>query len=162
MTVMERTPCARLSSNVYGFVEFVRDVEWRLQMLAETVSEPDFDWPGVLILDVAAGLSVTAFPIGATAAERERLVTELVVLIGEADARRFAWAMPCLRDEGGHYRECLLLVCAERGRVEAALAEVRPESRAPRLGPFRHGPFGSGARRISGRFVEPLVAALYY
>jgi len=145
---------------VYGFIDFVRDAEWRLQKLAETVGEPEFAWPGVLILDVAAGLSVATFPIGATAAARERLVAELVALIGEAGARRFAWAMPCLRDEGGHYGECLLLVCGERGCVVAALAEIRREGRAPRLGPFRHGPFGSGARRISGRFVEPLLAAL--
>jgi hypothetical protein len=148
-------------SRSYSFADFVRDVEWRMRRLTRTVAEPDFVWPGVLILDLKDGLSAESFTIGETALVHDCLVGELVETIGRARPRRFAWVMPCLREEQGVRIECLLLVFVERGRAEAALADLwRRAGEAPRLGPFKHGPFGSGARRISGRFVEPLLEAL--
>jgi hypothetical protein len=150
-----------LGSHVYSFDDFVRDVEWRVRRLGRTVEDPDFTWPGVLILDVAGGLSAEAFVIGATAEEREILIDELLVVIGVSQARRFAWVMPCLREVNGVNVECLLLIVAERGRTTAVLGDIRREGgRAPRLGPFMRGPFGGGARRVAGRFIEPLLAAL--
>lgn len=148
-------------SGRYSFTDFIRDVEWRMRRLTRTVAEPDFVWPGVLILDANDGLRADSFTIGAAQLELDRLVDELVETIRHAQPRRFAWVMPCLREERGAHVECLLLVFIERGRAEAALADVvRRAGEAPRLGPFKHGPFGSGARRISGRFIEPLVEAL--
>lgn len=144
----------------YSFASFVDDVEWRVRLLARGIDDPDFAWPGVLILDVPDGLSADAFTIGATAEEREQLIADLVGRIRTERARRFAWVMPCLRrDERGDV-ECLLIICGERDRAEALLAEMaRAPGRAPRLGRFSRGAFGGGARRVSGRFVEPLLAA---
>jgi hypothetical protein len=159
-----RTSCACLLSGMptrYSFADFIRDVEWRMRRLARSVTEPDFVWPGVLILDVEDGLSAESFVIGETGPELEHLIGVLVETIRCTRARRFAWVMPCLREERGVRIECLLLVFAERGRAEAALGDLlRRAGVAPRLGPFKHGPFGAGARRISGRFVEPLFEAL--
>jgi hypothetical protein len=159
------TPCAgltsRVSCNSYTFPAFLRDVEWRTRGLSRTITDPDFVWPGLLILDLQDGLSAESFAIGGTALECERLVDELVETIKRTRARRFAWVMPCLREDKGVRIECLLLVVAERHRVEAVLADLlRRPGEAPRLGPFKHGPFGSGARRVSGLFVEPLLEAL--
>lgn len=145
----------------YTFPRFIDDVEWRVRLLAKGVHDPDFSWPGVLILDVSAGLSSEAFRIGTTAAELNQLVADLVARIRSERARRFAWVMPCQRrDERGDV-ECLLIVCGERGRdAQALIAEIfRAPGRAPRLRRFSRGAFGSGARRVSGRFVEPLLAA---
>ena len=158
------TPCAGLRSEVstgYTFEAFVKDVEWRVRYLTRTVADPDFVWPGVLILDGDGGLSAESFEIGPTGAEHRELVGELVVAIRTGRPRRFAWVMPCLRDEDGLLCECLLVVFAERGQVQAALAPLeRYGRRGHRLGPFNYGTFGSGARRISGLFVEPLLEAL--
>lgn len=160
-TVMERVRGVRSSVSSYTFESFVDDVEWRVRALAWSVAEPDFQWPGLLILDVAAGLDAEAFAIGKTPEERDQLVRELVANIRGSRARRFAWVMPCLRRDGKRTVECLLVVCGERGRVEALLAQVvRLPGKAPRLSRFSRGAFGSGARRVSGRFVEPLQAAL--
>jgi hypothetical protein len=148
----------------YTFASFVNDVEWRVRALTLRLSDADFNWPGVLILDAAGGLSAESFVIGASTDERDRLVLELADRIRAARARRFAWVMPCVRRQranGEEEAECLLIVCGERGRAEALVAEVqRAPGRAPRLGRFSRGAFGSGARRISGRFVEPLLDAL--
>jgi hypothetical protein len=145
----------------YTFEAFVRDVEWRVRHLTRTVADPDFVWPGVLILDGEGGLSAESFEIGPTATERGELVAELVAAIRASPPRRFAWVMPCLRDEGGLLCECLLIIFAERGQVRAAVASLeRSERHGPRLGRFNYGAFGSGARRISGVFVEPLLEAL--
>jgi len=144
---------------VYSFTDFSAEVEWRVARLAR-LRERDDLWPGLLILDVAAGLSAEAFPIGHTQHERARLVSELVTKIRAAHPRRLAWVMPCQRELEGRLGDCLLLLIAERGRVEAALADFRRTDGAPRLGPFNWGPFGSGARRVAGAFVEPLLAAL--
>jgi len=156
--------CAVLRSKVsgrYSYADFVRDVEWRLRRLSQTVVDPDFVWPGVLVLDVKDGLSAEAFTIGTTLAERDSLSADLVATIRRSRARRFAWVMPCLREIEGTRSEWLLLVVAERGRAEAGVAElVRRHGGAPRLGPFEFGPFGRGARRISGRLVDPLLEVL--
>lgn len=148
-------------SQLYSYADFVRDVEWRLRLLSRTVTDPNFVWPGLLVLDVKDGLSAEAFTIGTTLAQRDRLARELVATIRKSQARRFAWAMPCLREVEGASRECLLLIVAERRRAEAAVADfTRSPGEAPRLGHFKHGPFGGGARRISGRLVEPLLEVL--
>lgn len=146
---------------MYGFDDFVADVKWRIRFLGARVTEPTFTWPGLLILDVRLGLTAEAFAIGPTSAERERLVGELVARIRDERPRRFCFAMPCERDLGGERQECLLLIFGEKQRVQASLGVIeRYEGRAPRLGSFSDGPWGSGARRISGRFVEALLEAL--
>jgi hypothetical protein len=146
---------------VYSFENFRDDVKWRVRELNRRLDDPAVIWPGVLILDTPAGLSAAAFEIG-DSAERRRLAE--ITLPGEIrrqSARRFCWVMPAERQMGGGREECLLLVIGERGRVEAALARIiRGLNAPPRLGPFVDGPFGAGTRRVSGRFVEPLLEAL--
>lgn len=152
-----------IGSNVFGysFASFMNDVEWRVRFLAATVKEPDFVWPGLLILDLPDGIAVESFAIGQTAEKHERLVAELVTILRGRPVRYFAWVMPCLREQDSRQVECLLIVFGTRGRAEAAIAEWRrAEAEAPRLGRFSRGAFGSGARRVSGRFVEPLLEAL--
>lgn len=155
--------CAGLRSVVssYTFARFVDDVEWRVRLLSRRVLDPEFSWPGILILDVGTGLSSEAFPIGATADERQQLVAELVDRIRAEKARRFAWAMPCLRRDQRGDVECLLVVCGEANRsAQALVAEIaRAPGLAPRLRRFSRGAFGSSARRVSGQFVEPLLEA---
>jgi hypothetical protein len=148
-------------SAIYTFERFMKDVEWRVRRLALGVEDPQFVWPGLLILDVPAGLRASAFTIAETSGERDQLVRKLVATIKRDSARRFAWIMPCLREEAGRQVECLLIVFGEGWRAEAAIAKVvRRDGEPPRLGPFSYGAFGSGARRVSGRFVEPLLNAL--
>lgn len=152
-----------IHSNVFGysFASFMNDVERRVRFLTSKVKEPDFIWPGVLILDLPDGIAVESFVIGQTTEERERLVAELVTIIRGQRVRYFAWVMPCLREQDSRRVECLLIVFGTRGRAEASIAELRRDKeRAPRLGRFSRGAFGSAARRISGRFVEPLLEAL--
>jgi hypothetical protein len=144
---------------VYSFEDFLDDVEWRVRLLNAHTHAPDFVWPGVLILDVAGGLRAEAFTVGSPR-QRDALIAELVDTLREANPRRFCWLMPCHRNDRER-GECLLAVFGEPGRIEAAVADiVREDGVRPRLGPFRYGPFGSGARRASGPFVEPLVGAL--
>ncbi len=142
----------------YSFEDFRADVKWRVRALNKQLRRSDAVWPGVLILDTPQGLSARAFEIGSER-ERDRLAREVLpeqIVIEEA--RRFCWVMPALRDGG---KECLLLVFGERGRVEASVAAViRAREMPPRLGRYQDGAFQAGARRVSGRFVEPLVAAL--
>jgi hypothetical protein len=145
----------------YTFARFIDDVEWRVRLLSKRVHDPEFSWPGILILDVGSGLSVEAFPIGATAAEHRQLVAELVNRIRTERARRFAWVMPCFRRDQRGDVECLLVVCGEPNRpAQALVAEIaRTPGLAPRLRRFSRGAFGSSARRVSGQFVEPLLEA---
>jgi hypothetical protein len=144
----------------YTFEAFRADIKARVRMLNDRLEHPAATWPGVLFLDVTGGLTAHAYELGATADERERLANEtLPAEIGARRARRFCWAMPAWRDDGR--RECLLLVFGEPGVLEATLADVWRDGRVgPRLGPFRDGAYGGGARRVSGRFVEPLAAAI--
>lgn len=144
----------------YRFEDFRRDVLWRVRILNRTLQTPEDSWPGVLILDVKEGLSATAFDLAPELRTRlvERLLPEA---IRASRARRFAWVMPGLRRVGDVNQECLLLVIGERGRVEATLADIiRHADGPPRLGRYRDGPFGSGARRVSGRFVDALLSAM--
>jgi hypothetical protein len=142
----------------YSFEDFRADAKWRVRALNRQLRRSDAVWPGVLILDTPTGLSARAFELGSER-ERDRLATELLpeeILMQRA--RRFCWVMPALRDGND---ECLLLVFGERGRVEASLASViRGREMPPRLGRYQDGAFLAGARRVSGRFVEPLAAAL--
>jgi hypothetical protein len=145
----------------YSFENFRMDVLARIRLLNRSLSEPDDIWPGVLLLDVPDGLSAQAFDLGSAAGRHELSERQLPGLIRESRARRFCWVMPAFRDAGGLRQECLLVVIGERGRVEAALAEIhRASNAAPRLGRFSFGPFGAGARRVSGPFVDQLLAAL--
>jgi hypothetical protein len=145
----------------YDFDRFRDDLLWRIPYLNARLEDPLAEWPGVLILDTPTGLSAEAFDLG-DATARDRLARELLPSrIADQRARRFAWLMPAWRRVGETDEECLLLVVGERGRVEAALARVvRVDGQRPRLSRFSFGPFGPGARRVSGRFVEPLEAAL--
>jgi hypothetical protein len=142
----------------YSFDDFRADVKWRVRALNKQLRRSDAVWPGVLILDTPRGLTASAFDIGAER-DRDRLATVLLPEeIVRQQARRFCWVMPALWNGG---EECLLLVFGERGRVEASLARVfRAPEMSPRLGRYQDGAFGGGTRRASGRFVDPLAAAL--
>lgn len=145
----------------YTFERWVNDVKVRVRMLSWRVSDPNFGWPGLLLLDVPEGISAEAFELG-DSVEREHLGNHVLPeRIRASRARRFCWVMPVRRESGGKQDECLLLVIGERGRVTASLCVIeRSQTEPPRLGPFSDGAFGAGARRVSGRFVEPLLAAL--
>jgi hypothetical protein len=145
----------------YSFESFRTCIKARVQLLHARQRDPDFVWPGLLILDQANGLNAEAFELGDDA-DRDYLATRLLPdAIRESDARRFCWVMPAHRDYRGRRLECLLLVIGERDRVEAALADIiRTANRPSRLTAFSDGPFGPAARRVSGRFVESLMEAL--
>jgi hypothetical protein len=156
-TVAEMVPVG------YSFDAFRDDVKLRVRLLNARLRTPEAVWPGVLLLDLPLeGLSAEAFEIGISPGERRYLAERVLPrAIRTSGARRFCWVMPAFAAAGDIRRECLLLVIGECGRVEAALADVvRSGDRPPRLGPFNDGPFGAGARRVSGLFVEPLVSAL--
>lgn len=147
----------------YSFEAFRDDVKARVRLLNRRLRTPEAIWPGVLILDVPGeGLTAEAFELGVSPDERRALAADaLPQAIRATCARRFCWVMPAFRLLDAERRECLVLVIGERGRVEAALADVvRLPDRPPRLGPFSDGPFGANMRRASGLFVEPLVTAL--
>jgi hypothetical protein len=149
---------------VYSFDDFRLDVKWRVRLLNNRLGDPEATWPGVLLLDAAGGLSADAYDlVGIARRELDDLAERrLPMEIRRQQARRFCWVMPVYREVGSERQECLLLVFGERGRIAASLAVVSRDGRnGPRLGRFSDGPFGGGARRVSGRFVEPLAAALY-
>jgi hypothetical protein len=145
---------------LYSFANFRVDVLARVRLLNGRLDRPDAVWPGVLLLDVPDGLSAQAFELGDARAREELGQRILPAVIRENKARRFCWVMPVFREVGASRQECLLLVLGERAHVEAALAEVmRSPGRPPRLGRFSFGPYGASSRRVSGKFVERLLAA---
>jgi hypothetical protein len=146
---------------MYSFDDFRDDVKWRVRELNHRLDDPEAPWPGTLILDTPEGLSAAAFEIGDSAERQHLAEVTLPREIRRQRARRFCWVMPAERQTANGREECLLLVIGERGRIAAALARViRSVDAPPRLGPLVDGPFGAGSRRVSGRFVDPLLAAL--
>ena len=144
---------------VYGFDDFRRDVVTRVRLLNRRLP-PDGVWPAVLLLDAPDGLQARAFDVGPDARSRDELAERLPAELAEARARRFALVLSGWRSIGDERQECLLVIVAERGRAEVLLAPIYRGEDAPALGVFSTGAYGRGARRVAGRLVEPLLAAV--
>jgi len=151
--------------NLDPFDLFRTSVAVRVRRIhAQAMIDPAGDWPGVLFLDVpgeTVDISLHRI-VGLDEAGKHRLATEVLPRrIRRLGATRFCWLTPAWLDDTDPADECLALVFADRVRRAMLVAEVmRKPGRRPRLGRWQPGPRGRAPVEISGRFVEPLVAAL--
>jgi len=144
----------------YSYDAFRKDVRARVRRLNARLTDPEANWPGVLIVDAANGLTAEAFELVdiSDRALRELTSKRLPEKIRLHGGERFCWVMPVYLDVDERRLEYLLLIFGERGRAEASLAAViRDGLGGPRLGPFSDSAFVGGVRRVAGRFVEPLL-----
>jgi hypothetical protein len=134
------------------------------RMHERLMTDPASDWPGALFLDVPGKVIEASFHrvAGLDDVGKRRLATKVLPeRIRRQKACRFCWLMPSWREDVEPRQECLCLVFADRIRRGILLAEVvRERGRRPRLEPWQKGPGGEDPVKISGLFVDPLVAAL--
>jgi hypothetical protein len=134
------------------------------RMHERLMTDPASDWPGALFLDVPGKVIEVSFHrvVGLDEGGKRRLATKVLPeRIRRQKACRFCWLMPSWRENVEPRQECLCLVFADRIRRGILLADVvRERGRPPRLEPWQKGPGGEDPVKISGLFIDPLVAAL--
>jgi hypothetical protein len=137
------------------FAVFRAELERRAREAFAAIEAPDDDVAATLHVEMPPGtVELLAVPPirGLDESGKELLADAMTWALKEVAALKAGWLMPAYARE----RECLALLVASSGRLEALVAEVTRN----RYTPPTLGPWSMPARQVTGAFADALLAGV--